>query len=169
MIRSLKAAALFLSLGLLLGGQSVSGADLTFLKGQYGGKFTGVMLISQGKSTRMIAAADTKVAATKTKANLVVKGTIGSTGYQQSIVLNPNGTARVNPLVPGGSGNLNKAAAGTYKVAGKTVIITCPNPGGSQGTMTMRLNFTNGNSTLSITSIIALKNVETIYGTIVGA
>ncbi len=164
------ALALIFVIGFSSASRLEAATDLSFLKGKYGGKYTAVYLISQGKKIRVTAGGTSSAVPTRSSAKITTKITIGSDKYQQTITLNPDGTATTTATLMGGkNAPFSSPASGTYRVAGRTVSLTFPNPAGYPGSLSIRIGFLNSNSTLSISSVLALTGSETYYATVIGA
>jgi hypothetical protein len=163
--------ALFAVTLALLGAGSLQAANLSVFKGTTGGKYTGIYLVSQAPSARVIGTANPVFTGNGKSGKFVIKGTVGTTGYQQTIVLRPNGKATVNPLFPGASGDFQITMTGSYKFSGRHVTITgVVNTTNLKADVRMDITYGTYNSALMITTRISPKNGSApIYVTVTAA
>jgi hypothetical protein len=158
MFNSFPAWARCLSLALLLAGVAAprvaDAGGLSKLKGKY----SGVLVISQGKSVRILGNANVKVSGGK----IVISGSISNVSYRQTITLAPSGGASVSSLLPGISG-FNQSVTGRYS-GKKTLTVSASfsrtSPGGeaTPGNLLMKIGTTTFNSTLLISTQVSFSN-----------
>ncbi|MDD5200806.1 MAG: hypothetical protein PHC88_13495 [Terrimicrobiaceae bacterium] len=131
------------------------------------GKYTGVLIISQGATTRLLGNANFTVKATAKSAKIVIKGSINSVAFTQTLRL-AHGTASLSTLLPG-IASFNQSTTGSYKVRGKGASISAPLPDPYSGTLGMALGFTTFGKTLTLSSQLVFSDGSApVYVTIIG-
>jgi hypothetical protein len=146
-------------------------APLTAEAKGFSGKYTGVMVISQGASTRLVGSANVTA---KPNGNIVIKGTVNNVAFTQVIKLGPGRKATVSALLPGIAG-FTQSVSGTYAGKKNASIVapferTAPGDFPNPGTLRMKIGKTTFGSTLSIQTQLSFQSGGTpVYVTIVAS
>ena len=161
-----------LSLVLILVGfatsQSVKAASFS----NFRGKYTGVLIISQGADTRIAGNANVSVSP---KGKFTIKGVLNSVAFTQVINLRRGGVATVSSLLPG-IATFSQNVIGSYRGKKKRISVsglfsrTSPGSAPGGGTLQMKIDKTTFDSTISISTKVSFKSGNTpVYVTIVAS